>query len=475
MSSKKISIKYLIPLIAVSLILLISNMGQSFRDDTFLNDRAVEHANNLQAIWNKSNNQSQYYDLSSKYIIEYITNIGLKPYYPEGYSRDFITYMPSFKYPSILTVIDKRGKEIKKYNYGEDFFEFFRGNNNCGIVKGHADIIEKLPDKNILLNEIVLFDDYYDKNDEEIEKTDAFLKYNGATAVITPSHTLDLKSESGLYDQISNSSENPLVKFIVTRRVYTELTDFSKKGYTFKLQSGADIVLSNSKILAGKIDGKNTSYKPLVILTYYDGIYRNPYIKKEEYINYALPPSIILECMKSIDLQRNNQPDRTIIFVFLPGQMLNRVSDFKNTINISGDSLLFNMLGSSSEVILSYTNSSKFVAESVETFATKNNIEIVSKSTDNINPYNITQIKAINSINNNQINNKYLNNSGKFILSLIGDECYDLDFFTANFRNIRKVKRYVKYHSASISLIAFGIMLFAIFNDNGSKSIDKKK
>ena len=165
MSSKKISIKYLIPLIAVSLILLISNMGQSFRDDTFLNDRAVEHANNLQAIWNKSNNQSQYYDLSSKYIIEYITNIGLKPYYPEGYSRDFITYMPSFKYPSILTVIDKRGKEIKKYNYGEDFFEFFRGNNNCGIVKGHADIIEKLPDKNILLNEIVLFDDYYDKND----------------------------------------------------------------------------------------------------------------------------------------------------------------------------------------------------------------------------------------------------------------------------------------------------------------------
>lgn len=443
---------------------MLSNFGQNFKTDIFYSNNVLGYSNELSSIWSESKNHQDYIDKSSNYILENLKSNNLLPFLNDSYTEEWTSNLPTFKYKSSLEVISIYGRIVKKYNYGSDFFEDFRGSVKSGVLKGKAMYMENIGSTPESIREIVLFEGYRNKSLDDIKNIDSALRSIGASYVISPSYSGDLNYESNLYEPISSMDSNGLAKLLTSRETFNELKSFSKKGYTIRIKCGGEIKPVTSKNIYGVMKGKNTSYRPLIIAFFYDGIVKTPDADISRFQHYATPPSMALECIKSLKLQRARYPDRTIIFAFLSNKAYGKEGLNKLLMhNPDGDIILFDGIGTNTSYSLSYSKPSKTLADTIEYYINKNAMKAVSKNID------MSFDKSMITISTNELpdtpffSHQSIYNSGKFLLSLIGDECYNLDILSGNIREIRVFKRFVRNNSVLLSLFALISLVFVVF------------
>lgn len=455
-------------IIFMVLIILFSNLGVNFKNDIFSYNNTMNYSNTLGTYWINSKNNQIYTNNASNYIAEFLSYYNIKPYFGSNYFEEFLTTIPEFKRQSTIEVISTYGKVIKKYKYNHDFFEDFKGDVKSGIVKNkflYADNLDLIANNP---SEIVLFDAYKDKKNEEIIQIDNKLKSLGVAAVISPSNSKDLEYDSNLYGSTLLSNQRGLVKFIVTDSIFKQLKRYSKKGYILKVNSGVIIDTKKSRNIYGVIKGKNKNYSPLIIVTYYDGIYKISNSKKVDFEPYAIPTSLTLDCIRSLNFQRLNKPDRTIVFVFLSRYYPRGkygVYNFPDK-NLTGSTVVFDGIGTNNNIALTYSESMKNFAATIGKLLNKNHFMITSKALDDYSDSNYTYLQ-FNSLNqNNNKNFDIMYRSSKFLLSVLEYECYNLDFLSGNIREFRSLKRFIRNNSAVLSIATMIILITCVLYES---------
>jgi hypothetical protein len=469
MKEPRIKIFFLLVISLIVFIVLFSNIGQNFNKSISSYDYVVKYYKSLGYYSSSSKNYQKYINSSSSYIAKILKINKLEPL-NKSYTDEWVEYIPNLKFPSMLEVIDRSDRIIKRYSYQKDFVEDFRGNITSGTVKSKADYQPDLISIHKVLNEILLFDGYsnYNSNDA-ISSADLKLKSLGASGVISPITSYSLLSESGYLENDLKTTENGkgLAKFLVKQNVFNELKNYSAKGYKIKIKSGAEIIPMTYKNVYGVVKGKNPSFKPLVIGIYYDG----PHLLSNEkfYIprNYALSSAIMLDCVNVVNKQRLRKPDKTILFAFITGYSKDQ-NGLKHLIKASPDGsiLLINGLGLNDDFSLDYNKLSSNLNSSVDYFLNKFQFTTFSKikTQDYENNLLIATAKEINSVP--LITTPNLNRNSrceKFVLSLIQDECYNLNLISGNIRQVRIVGRYVRDNSALLSIIAISFLVLVLF------------
>lgn len=458
-------------IILLVVIMLFSNLGQDFKDDIFSYNNTLNYSNNYIKYWNESKQYQQYIDSSSDYIVNMLKRNEIKPLLSGNYIQEWYDNIPAFNASSSLEVLSRYGRIIKRYEYGSDFFEDFRGLTRADEVWGKAGYNQKLDNNTDPLKKILLFTGYRNKTDSEINYLDTQLKNSGVSAVISPASSSYLKSESGLYDNSFYSQNDGLAKLIVSPSVFEELKDFTVKGYSIRVKSGAPVKRTRLKNVYGVLQGRNKSYKPLIITVFYDGIYKTQDTEANDFEKYSISPSILGDCIRTLHLQRSLMPDRTIIFAFLSGYSQNKegLKLFMDN-KFSGEYIVLDGLGTGTKNMLAYNKSSKYFSSSIESLLKKNDLEILSKSINMDTSPIIVNVTTINFEKNARQDFQTIQKSGKFLLSMIGDECYNLDFLSGNIRQIRMFKRFVRDYTPIISIITFALLIFVIFKDSVPKT-----
>lgn len=451
-------------LIFLVFIILISNLGQDFKDDIFSYNNTLGTSNSLIRYWNNSKEYQEYISSSSNYIAGILGRNDLKPLINDNYIQEWTTNLPSLRGKSTLEISSSYGRIIKKYTYGKDFFEDFKGIIQSGETWGKPGILEAMDYKVQKLPRILLFNGYKNKSLQEIKVIDSNLISLGVSFVISPAQSTNLKYNSGLFEDSFDKPETGLSKLIVTPQIFEELKKFSSKGYSMRIKSSGLIEQTQLKNIYGILPGKNKAYKPLVIAAFYDGMYKTDDINSKEFERYSITPSIVLDSIRAIKLQRSLKPDRTIIFAFLSGYNQNKDS-LKILVgnNIIADYMIFDGLGTGDKNMLVFNRSSKYFASTIENMLKKNNLEVLSKSVSTDKSNNIVFINTINLDINKAPIYSSVNKSGKFLLSMIGEECYGLDFLSGNIREFRMIKGFIKEHTLIISSLTFIFLLVTIF------------
>lgn len=455
---------YFIIITIIVIIILLSNLGQNFKTDNFSFSNTVTNYSNMYNYFASSKTYEEYITKSSGYIERFLKSQGLKPL-NKVYKENYTLLMPSIQHSSTLEVISKYGKTVKKYEYGVDFFEDFRGIISPGVFISTPQIIEV---NSIDLNKIkykssiALTDIYKNKNTYEIYQTDNIFKSIGISAVISPVYG-DLISSSNLYNGTYFSNKDGLTKVIVTQKVYDELKYLISKGYEIKLKSGGEIKETNLVNIYGIIEGKNKLYNPIVIAVFFDGDYKLS--SNQTNINTFLPTSIIIEAIRAIRFQTLIKPDRTIVFAFLSGYNQNKygLKVLQDNIQTS-DLLVLEDIGMSSQAIVNFSKDTKDLVSTIEYYLKRNQINILSKNID-FNGYNkYTNIAALSQ--EQKLNSQYISKWGKFLLDVIGNTSYNLDFLTGNFYRLRLFKNFIREHSSILSLLTLIFLIYVIFKRN---------
>lgn len=457
--------------ILLVLIILISNLGQYFKDDIFSYNNTSNTSSTLVRYWNSSNEYQDYINSSSDYLSEIMRRNDLKPINENGYIEEWSENLPTFHGNSTLEVLSSYGKIIKKYEYGKDFFEDFKGIIQPGQYMGKAAYLNTIDSTAVKLKKILLFDGYENNKLEDISSIDSKLLLQGVTAVISPSASNYLKYESGLYEGGLQKSNTGLSKLIVTPLIFEELKEFSSNGYSIRIKSAGLIETSRLKNIYGIVPGKNKAYKPLVIAAFYDGMYKTDDSETRKFEKYSITPSIIADSIRAVNLQRSLAPDRTIIYAFLSGYSQNKEGLIKLLQkDITADYIVFDGLGNGDKNMLVFNHSAKNFASTIENTMKKNNLKVLSKSinTDDSNTH--VYINTINIDINSFPTYSIVNDSGKFLLSTIGEECYGLDFLSGNIREFRMIKRFVKDKTLIISSLTFVLLLAIIFKRPSRKT-----
>lgn len=458
-------------LIFLVIIILLSNLGQDFKDDIFSYNNTLGTSNSLIKYWNQSAEYQDYIDSSSNYIAEILKNNNLKPLINNSYVYEWDTNLPSFNGNSTLEILSSYGRVIKKYEYGKDFFEDFKGIIKPGETWGKSGYLETLDFKSQKLPKILLFSGYNNKSLEGITAIDSNLLSLGVSFVISPAQSNYLKYDSGLFEGSFEKSKSGLSKLIVTPHIFEELKKFANKGYGMRIKSAGLIETNQLKNIYGILPGKNKNYKPLVIAAFYDGMYKTSDMNSNEFERYSITPSIIAGCIRALNLQRSLKPDRTIIFAFLSGYSQSKEGLKKlQEDNIIADYIIFDGLGTGDKNILVFNRSSKYFASTIENTLKKNNLEVLSKSVSTDKSNNIVFVTTINLEINNVPIYLSVNKSGRFLLSMIGDECYGLDFLSGNIREFRMFKKFIKENTLIISSLSFLFLLVIIFKKSSKKT-----
>jgi hypothetical protein len=453
------------------MILLISNLGQDFKNDIFSYNNAISNSNSLIKYWDKSEDYQDYLNSSSQYLAEIFRKNGLKPLDNTSYIQEWSSNLPTFHGNSTLEVLSSYGRIVKKYEYGKDYFEDFRGIIKPGVVLGKTGYLLSMDSNLEKFPKVLLFSGYRNKQLQEIASIDSTLLTQGVSAVISPSSTNYLKYDSGLYESSFIDSKEGLSKLIVTPFIFEELKEFADKGFSIKIKSAGLIESTQLKNVYGILAGKNKAYKPLVIAAFYDGVYKTSDINSNEFEKYSITPSIITDCIRALNLQRSLKPDRTIIFTFLSGYNQNKEGQKKLfEMDIIADYMVFDGLGTGDKNMLVLNRGSKYFASTIEAKLKKNTLEVLSKSVNTDSSNNLVYITTINlDMKNNQFY-PYINKSGRFLLSIIGDECYNLDFLSGNIREFRVFKRFVKEKTLLIASLTFLFLLVIIFRKSERKT-----
>lgn len=452
-------------------IILISNLGQYFKDDIFSYYNTISTSNSLIKYWNESNEYQDYINSSSAYLSEVLKKNGLKPLNSTSYIQERSTNLPTFNGNSTLEILSNYGKIIKKYEYGTDFFEDFKGLIKAGETYGKSVYLESMDSKPPKLKNIILFSGYKNSDLQEISSIDSELLTQGVTAVISPSSSSYLKYESGLFEGSFKRSNRGLAKLIVTPLIFEELKEFSSKGYSIKIKSAGLIETSQLKNVYGVFPGNNKAYKPLIIAAFYDGMYKTSDNNSKEFERYSITPSIIADSIRAINLQRSLTPDRTIIYAFLSGYNQNKEGlNELLQMDVIADYIVFDGLGNGNKNMLVFNRSSKYFASTIENTLNKNNLEVLSKSMNSDSSNNHVYINTINIEINSTPSYSIVNDSGNFLLSIIGEECYGLDFLSGNIRELRMLKGFIKDKTLIISSLTFIFLLLIIFKKPSRKT-----
>ena len=172
---------------------------------------------------------------------------------------------------------------------------------------------------------------------------------------------------------------------------------------------------------------------------------------------------MLIECARIAKMQENIIPDRTIIFAFLSGKNSNEKGlDYFKNLNLKGDFILLDNLGNSNKFNLLVHEKLKNLTNTIDYFMKKNDLKIVSNTTSNYMNTGYTYISGLNNLDKGlDFTNSY--NTCKFILSLIGDECYNLDFITANSREIRSIRRLINDYTVLISVMSLIFITYIVF------------
>lgn len=453
------------------LILLISNLGQDFKDDIFSYNNAIGNSNSLIKYWDKSKEYQDYLNSSSDYIAKILEKNGLRQLNNKSYIEEWNSNLPTFHGNSTLDVLTSYGRVVKTYEYGKDFFEDFRGIIKPGVALGKPSYLPRMDSNLKKFPKVLLFSGYKNKQLQEIASIDSTLLSQGVSAVISPSSTNYLKYDSGLYESSFIESKEGLSKLIVTPFIFEELREFADKGYSIKIKSSGLIEATQLKNIYGILAGKNKAYKPLVIATFYDGVYKTSDIDSNDFKKYSITPSIITDCIRALNLQRSLKPDRTIIFAFLSGYNQNKEGQKKLLEkDIIADYMVFDGLGTGDKNMLALNKGSKYFASTIEAKLRKNSLEVLSKSVNTDSATNLVYITTINLDMKDIHSYPYINKSGKFLLSIIDEECYDLDFLSGNIRELRVLKRFVKEKTLLIASLTFLFLLVIIFRKSGRKT-----
>lgn len=451
-------------LIFLVIVVLFSNLGHDFKNDIFSYSNTLKNSSSLNNFWNQSEKYEDYIDSSSNYIAKILKNNDLKPLIDNNYIQEWNTYMPSFNGSSTLEILSKYGKVVKKYEYGQDFFEDFKGIINPGEAWGKPAFLDNIDYTSQKLPRILLFNGYKSKSSDEIINIDTNLLSKGVSIVISPAKSTYLKYDSGLFESSFEKYDSGLSKLIVTPAVFEELKNYSKEGYNLRIKSAGLIESTRLKNIYGTFQGKNKAYRPLVIAAFYDGMHKTADANGSEFEKFSITSSIITDCIRALSLQRSLEPDRTIIFAFLSGYSQGKEGLIKLMgKNISADYMIFDGLGTGDKNILVFNHSAKYFASTIENMMKKNDLEVLSKSISTDKSNNVVFINTINlDINNSPVYSS-VNKSGKFLLSIIGDECYGLDFLSGNIREFRMFKRFVRKNTLIISSLTFIFLLVTIF------------
>lgn len=443
-------------------IVLISNVGQEFKGDIFSFDNTAMHSNSITTTWYKSKKPQDYINSTTNYIISYMKYYDLKPYYSNSYTYEWNTNIPEFKSKSRMEIVTRYGRIIKKYKYGSDFFEDFKGLSTTGSITAKAKYYKDDEIKEIALPKIILTDVYNNEISSEIDIYDKEIMEKHVSAVISPSYSDKLADASGIYGTLNNSKPEGLIKFVTTRSVFNDLVSYSKKGYLIRLKSGGYVSSGLRKNIVGVLVGRNKTYKPLIIAVFYDGIYKSSISHLNDFNQYAMPMSILIDSIRVMHFQRTGNPDRTVIFAFLSGNLQNK-EGFQKLLdsNIKGDLLILDGLGSGNTGILACTKNGKSLFNSVGYFITKNRLGISYKYPDIDYNIDYTYFTVDNANNSNDYDTVV--KSGRFFLDLIGDECYNLDFLSGNIRNFRTFKRNIRNNSVTLTVIAFVFLIISVF------------
>ena len=171
--------------------------------------------------------------------------------------------------------------------------------------------------------------------------------------------------------------------------------------------------------------------------------------------------------MRVVNKQRLRKPDRTIIFAFLSGYSHNKegLTHFLEAYN-KGNLIVLDGLGLNKAYSIQYNKFSSTLSSSASYFLNKVGFSIISKNKD-INPTNKLLIVSANNLNSlptiNSPEFSKTDKSSKFVLSLIQDECYNLNFLSGNIGQFRRFERYVRSNSALLSIIAITFLVLVLF------------
>lgn len=453
---------YFLLITILVLIILLSNLGQNFKTDGFSTSFSLTNYNALYSRYKNSKSYEEYIKGSSSYIEKFLKSNGLKPF-EKSYVHRYNTLIPNKKHQSTLEVISKYGKVVKKYEYVTEYFEDYRGTISPGTYMDVPQIIETENLNNIKYkSSIALTDIYKEKNLYDIFNIDIKLKKIGISAVISPVKEGDLISPSNLYNGTYYNYKDGLTKLLVSQTVYDELKYLTSKGYEVRVKSGAEIKETTLQNIYGVIEGKNKLYNPIILAVFYDGEYKIDDKIYNSNIDNFISSSIMLEVIRAVQYQKLIKPDRTIIFAFLSGYNQNKIGlnmlqgSFENY-----DLVLLEGIGNSLNSLINYSKNQRDLTATAEYYLKKNQINILSKNIDlnSVNKYtNITTIS-----NQSQINTLFVTKWGKFVLDLIGNSCYNLDFLTGNFYKLRLFKNLIREYSAILSLITLILLIYTIF------------
>lgn len=462
---------YILIVTFIVVILLVSNLGQNFKPEVFSSGNMINHINAFKNIWKNSRQYSDYINSSNKYITDTLIGYNIKPLDGSNFVEEWESLGPNNKYPSSLEIMSsgRYGRVSKSYIYGREFLEDFRGLIKPGTVLGSGSYLEYLNSFPKNIDTIILFDGYKNKTEEQIKSIDVELMAKGAVAVISPSYSGDLRAESGLYSQYYAPSSNGLHKIIVSQTIFTELKSAVKNGLKIKVKSGGEIKPMKLKNVYGIIKGKNTSYRPLVLLCFYDGIYAGTGYKESDFENYTLSASMLLEIARSINFQRIKAPDRSIIIVFASGY-LNHKEGIEKAFekDFNGDIIVLEGFGESDENFISHSRNARYLSDSMEYFLNKYDFHVLSKNINNNTDKSFLYLTGIqDNIYTTEISR--LSRGGNLILSFIGSECYNLNFVSGNVAEFRTLKRLVKDYSALLSLVSIILLIYAIFKRSSKK------
>lgn len=450
--------------IILVILILLSNLGQTFKTDIFSYNNTIKHSYSYVNYFKQGTDYQDYINLSSNYIKTQLKNNDFSPLVGNSYTSTWQSYLPDFDGKSKLEVLSSYGKLVKTYQYSEDYYEDFRGKIRSGGHTGKMSLVNDLSSFTNKTSNIILFNGYSNKSSSEINNIDDELISHNISFVISPSDTNYLVSTSGLYDDSYIANGKGLSKLIVTQTVFEELKKYINKGMKLRVRSSSCVNTIEMKNVYGYLKGKNPNYPPLFIGAFYDGAYTLDQMDVNVIRNHSFSPSILNECLRAINLQRTLMPDRTIVFAFLSGYNQKKEGlDKLYDLNLKGDYLIIDSLGTGNKNMISYNKSAKYLASNIEIVLGKNKLDIITKNINKDNKNNIVFLNTITTEKNLSTINPYIVNSGKFILSLLSYECYNINFLTGNIQGFKFIKGFIIDHTLIISLLTFVLLLLIIF------------
>ncbi|MEF9950950.1 MAG: hypothetical protein RR840_00800 [Clostridium sp.] len=451
----------------VSLILLFCNLGYNFKSDVFSYREIINHSDYFKTIYSESSTAEKYNDKVSSYISKKLKDYSISPLLTEGsdpFLHNYSVNLPYESSKSYIQIVSKYDNVIREYSLGDDFAIDVSGLYSQKFATGDAFIGDNIEFKDNVPS-IILINNYQSLYNYNKDELDSKLKALGVNALIYKESKEKINSNRIFYDQNYVSSNNGIAKFALSEDAFNEIEDFLSKGYKLKVKSGVKIKEQNLTNIYGKIEGSNPSSKPLVIACFYDSDIPSKYNDKTdgEFQQSISTSSMLLECFRVIKQQETVTPDRTIIFAFLSGKNINKKGlEVLRSLNIDGEFAILDNLGNSTKFNISVQENFKNFSNTVNYFMNKNNFKVVSTSVDG---YLYKDTAYITGINNYSYKLDFSNayNSCKVILSIIGDECFNLDVLSTNSREIRTLKRYIKDYTIPISVITLIFITFIVF------------